>query len=58
MKSSRLEEIHNIKENIFKDIRNLFRSEKLKKQKTNDAAIKGMRNPFGLKKKIKHLNTK
>ena len=33
MKSSRLEEINNIKENIFKDVRNLFRSEKLKKQK-------------------------
>ena len=33
MKSSRLEEINNIKENIFKDVRNLFRSEKLKNKK-------------------------
>ena len=33
MKSSRLEEDKNIEENIFKDVRRLFRLEKLKKKK-------------------------
>ena len=32
-----------MKENIFKDVRNLFRLNKLEKE-TNDAAIKGIRN--------------
>ena len=40
MKSASLEE-----ENIFKDVRNLFRLEKLKKGIT-DTAIKGIRNLF------------
>ena len=37
-------------ENIIKDIRNLFRLEKLKIE-TNYAAIKGIRNLLSLKKK-------
>ena len=35
MKSSRLEEDKNIEENIIKDVRNLFRLKKLKKE-TNE----------------------
>ena len=49
MKSSRLEEYKNIEENIIKDVRNLFRLKKLKKE-TKEAAIKGIRNLFRLKK--------
>ena len=49
MKISRLVEYENIKENIIKDVRNLFRLNKLKIE-TNDAAIKGRRNLFRLKK--------
>ena len=33
MKRSKLEENNNIKENLFKDVRNLFRLKKLKKKK-------------------------
>ena len=50
MKGSRLEEDKNIEENIIKDVRNLFRLKKLKKE-TNDAAIKGIRNRFRLKER-------
>ena len=45
MKSSGFEEDRNIEENINKGVRNLFRSNKLKKE-TNDAAIKDIRNLF------------
>ena len=45
MRSSRLEENKNIEGNIIKDIRNLLRLEKLKKE-TTDTAIKYMRNLF------------
>ena len=54
MKSSRLEEDKNMEENIIKDVRNLFRLRKLKKE-TNDAVIKGIRNHFRLKKKKKEI---
>ena len=33
MKRSKLEENNNIKKNLFKDVRNLFRLKKLKKKK-------------------------
>ena len=46
---ARLEEYKNIKENIIKEVRNLFRLEKLKKER-NDAAIKDITNLFRLKK--------
>ena len=49
MESSRLEEDKNIKENIIKDVRNLFRLKKLKKV-PSDASIKSTRNLFKLKK--------
>ena len=39
-----------MEENRIKDVRNLFRLKKLKKE-TNDAAIKGITNLFRLKKK-------
>ena len=42
MRSSRLEENKNIEGNIIKDIRNLLRLEKLKKE-TTDTAIKYIR---------------
>ena len=45
MKSSRLE-----KENIIKDVRNLFRLEKINK-KTIDTTIKVLKNLFRLKRK-------
>ena len=48
--------ITNIEKNIIKDVRNLFRSKKLKKE-TKDAEIKGLRNLFRLKKKLKQLKT-
>ena len=50
MEISGLEEEKNIDENIIKDVRNLFRLNKLKKE-TNDAAIKGIRNIFRLIKR-------
>ena len=56
IKSSGLEEDRNIEENINKGVRNLFRSNKLKKE-TNDAAIKGIRNLSRQKNKIKQLKT-
>ena len=49
MESSSLEE-----ENIIKDVRNLFRLEKLEKE-TNNALIKGIRNLFRLKKENKGI---
>ena len=54
MERSRLEEDKNIKENIIKDVRNLFRLIKLKKE-TNDAKIKGLRNRLRLKKENKAI---
>ena len=45
MRSSRLEENKNIERNIIKDIRNLLRLKKLKKE-TTDTAIKYIRNLF------------
>ena len=39
MKNSRLTECKNIKGNIIKDVRDLFKLKKLKKE-TNDTAIK------------------
>ena len=58
MKSSRLEEDieENIEENIIKDVRNLLRLKTMKIE-TSDAAIKGIRSLFRIKKKIKQLNT-
>ena len=56
MKSSRLGRENNIEKNIIKDVRNLFRLKKLKKE-TNDTAIKVIRNLFRLKRKIKQLKT-
>ena len=38
-------------ERKIKDVRNLFRLKKLKKE-LNDARIKGIKNPFRLKNKI------
>ena len=51
MKSRSLEE-----EEIIKDLRILFRLEKLKKE-TTDASIKDIRNLFRLEKKMKKLKT-
>ena len=56
MKSSGLEEDRNIEKNINKNVRNLFRLNKLEKE-TNDAAIKGIRNVCRHKNKIKQLKT-
>ena len=56
MKSSRREEYKNIKENLIKDVRNLFKLKKLKKG-TNDAAVTGIINHFRLEKKIRQLMT-
>ena len=42
MESSRPEEDENTEENIIKDVRNLFRLNKLEKE-TNDAVIKGIK---------------
>ena len=52
IKGSRLEEDKNREENIIKDVGNLFRLNKLKKE-TNGTAIKGTRNLFRLKKENK-----
>ena len=46
------EEYKNIKENMSKNVKSLFRQKKLKKE-TNDAAIKGIRNLLRLKKEKK-----
>ena len=43
MKNSRLKEYKNIKGNIIKDVRDLFKLKKLKKE-TNDTAIKDTKN--------------
>ena len=51
IKGSRLEEDKN-RENIIKDVGNLFRLNKLKKE-TNDTSITGIRNLFRLKKENK-----
>ena len=48
MEISRVKEDKNIEENIIKDVRNLFRWKK-RKQETNDATIKGMRNLKGIR---------
>ena len=52
IKCSRLEEYKNIEEKITKDVRKLFRLKIKKKKRTNNAAIKGIRNLFRLRKKI------
>ena len=52
MKRSRSHKDKNIEINVIKDIRNHSKLKKLK-SKTNDAATKGIRNLFRLKKKIK-----
>ena len=52
IKGSRLEEDKNREENIIKDVGNLFRLNKLKKE-TNDTSITGIRNLFRLKKENK-----
>ena len=49
MERSRPEEHENIEENKIKDVRNLFRLQKLEKE-TTDAAIEGLRNLFKLEK--------
>ena len=56
MKISRREEYKNIKENLIKDVRNLFKLKKIKKG-TNDAAVTGIINHFRLEKKIRQLMT-
>ena len=48
-KKSGLEEYKNMEVNKIKDVRNLFKLHKLKKE-TNDAVIKDIRNLFRLKK--------
>ena len=50
MKSSMLEEDKNIERNIIKDVRNLLRLKKLKKE-TNATTNKDIRNLFRLKKR-------
>ena len=52
IKGSRLEEDKNREENIIKDVGNLFRLNKLKKE-TNDTSITGIRNLFRVKKENK-----
>ena len=52
-RSPKLEYYKNIKENIFKDVKNLFRLKKIKK--TNDIAIEIKRNLFRLKKENKAI---
>ena len=52
IKGSRLEEDKNREENVIKDVGNLFRLNKLKKE-TNDTSITGIRNLFRLKKENK-----
>ena len=52
---SRLEEDKNIEGNIIKDVRNLLKLKKLKRN-TNDAANKGIGNHFRLKKENKAIN--
>ena len=52
MESPSLEE-----ENIIKDVRNLFRVNKLEKE-TTDAAIKGIRNLFRLEKETKAIQVR
>ena len=47
MKSSRLKEEKNIEENVIKDVRNVFRLKKLKKE-TNDIKINLLGNPLRL----------
>ena len=49
-----LKKYRNIEENIIKNVRNLFRLKKLKKE-TNDVAINGIRNLFRLKKENKAI---
>ena len=54
MERSRPEEHENIEENKIKDVRNLFRLQKLEKE-TTDAAIEGLRNLFKLEKEKKGI---
>ena len=56
MKSPRLEEYKNIEENLIRDVRNLFRLNKLEKE-ISDAAIKSIKSLFRLKKEIKQFKT-
>ena len=51
----RPEDHDNIEENIIKDVKNLFRLNKLQKQANNDAAINGVRNIFRLEKEMKAI---
>ena len=55
MKSSKIEEDENVEENIIKNVINLFRLKKLKKE-TNNATIKGMSNLSRWKIYIQQLN--
>ena len=56
MKSSRSEDDENMeKKNMIKDIRNLFRLEKLTQKETINTTIKDIRNPFRLKKENKEI---
>ena len=54
MKPPRPEKYKNFKENINKDVRNLFRLTKLEKE-TNDPTVKDIRNIFRLKKQNKAI---
>ena len=54
MKGLRLQEYKNFKENLIKDVRNLFRMKKTKKE-TNNPAVKGRRNLFCIKIKNKAI---
>ena len=56
MERSRFEEKKNKLHKIIKDVTNIFRSKKLRKE-TNDTAIKYIRNLSRLKKKIKQFKT-
>ena len=55
MKSSKIEEDENVEENIIKNVINLFRLKKLKKE-TKNATIKGISNLSRWKIYIQQLN--
>ena len=57
MKYLKLEENKNIENSIIKDVRNSFRSKKLRKEE-NCTAIKDIRNLFRLKKENKAIKKK
>ena len=52
-KSPRLEEYKHMEESILKDVGNIFKLNKI--EKTKVVAIKGIRNPFSMKKENKAI---